>query len=74
MAAGDVSDGESHGQNGKPEGERDASISDADIGNTRSHHRCAASAKHQPESSKEFRSCTFTDRLHGKDPLAFVWV
>ncbi len=61
MASGDVSDGKRHGENGKPEGESDAGESDADGGKAGGEHGCAASAKDQPESSKEFRCCTFTD-------------
>ena len=67
MAAGDVSDGKRHGQHGESEGESDAGESDADGGKAGGENGGAASAKHQPERSKEFRCCTFTD-WHGGSP------
>ena len=61
MTTRDVSDGEGHGENGKPESEGDAGVSDADVGNPGGQHGSTASAKHQPESSEKFRCCAFTD-------------
>lgn len=61
MTTRDVTDSEGHGENGEPKSEGDAGISDTDIGDAGCEHGCAASTKHQPEGSKEFRCCAFTD-------------
>lgn len=57
MAAGDVSDGVGHGQNGETEGKRDTDKADAELGAVRKEHGredCAtAAAEDQPEGAKE---------------------
>ena len=45
MAAGDVANGEGHGQNGEPEGESDAGVADADVGDAGGQNGGAASAE-----------------------------
>ena len=56
MAAGDMADGEGHGQHRQAEGQRDADETDAQFGIGRGQHGRAASAQHQPGRSDEFRN------------------
>ena len=69
MAAGDMPDGINHGQNRESEGQSNAGESDAERGKASGEYGRAASAENQPEGSKEFRCCAFTDR-HKGDLLA----
>ena len=62
MASRDVSDGESHRENSEPERQSDAGESNSDCGKSGGQHGGAASTKHQPEGSNEFRCDTFTNR------------
>src|SRR5215467_545196 len=61
MGARDMSDGESHGEDGESERQGYACESNAKGGECRGQDRGPASAEDQPECSKEFRRCAFTD-------------
>src|SRR5215831_14730657 len=61
MGARDMSDGKSHGEDGESEGQGYACESNAKRGECRGQDRGPASAEDQPECSKEFRRCAFTD-------------
>ena len=56
VAAGDMADGEGHGQHGQAEGQRHAEQADADFGEGGGQHGAAATAEHQPERADEFRN------------------
>jgi len=61
VAAGNVSDGISHGEHGKAEGQRDSGELDAERGEAGSEDGRSASGKDEPESSKKLRQGTFAE-------------
>lgn len=60
----DMSDSKGHGEDGESERQSHACESNADSWESRCQNCGPATAKNQPECSKEFRRCAFTDR-HG---------
>jgi hypothetical protein len=55
MAARNMPDGISHGQDGEPKGKGDADEADAQLGKAGGEDRAAASAEHEPEGAEAFR-------------------
>jgi hypothetical protein len=63
VAAGNVADRVGHGEDRKPEGERDANEADADLGKGGGKDGAAAASQNEPEGAEAFRGeCPWHDR------------
>src|SRR5580698_6441220 len=61
MTAGNMSDGEGHGQHRETKGQRHTHKADAQVGKGGVEHRGSATAEHQPESTEEFSRSSLTE-------------
>ena len=59
VAAGDMADSISHGEDGETEGDRNADIADSEVVGATSEQGRAAAAEHEPECADKFSSSTF---------------
>jgi hypothetical protein len=64
MASRDVSDGESHGEDGQAEGTGDTEEAYTESGEACRQNGGTASPEDEPEGSEEFRKCAFAE-THG---------
>ena len=71
MAAGDVADGEGHGEDGEAEGEGHTDEADSQVGEGCCEDGAAATAEDKPEGAEELGCCTFRE-MHSGGPL-FLW-
>ncbi len=61
MAAGDVADGEGHGEDGESEGEGYADVADAEV-DACGEDGATATSEDKPEGTEELGYCAFRER------------
>jgi hypothetical protein len=67
MTSGDGADGIGHSEDRESEGEGDTDEANAELWKCGGKNRGTATSEYEPESAKEFCSCTFEER-HRDDP------
>ena len=73
MAAGDVADGEGHGEYGEAEGERDARKADAELRIGGGKSARSAAAEDQPKGAEELCKCPSGDGHEVRSLTARNW-